>query len=154
VHTAIVTVAKARLGDDVLVSQLLREAALPYGDIKERLGSFLVARDEHAVMVGAIGAEIHGTDALLRSLVVAPSARGRGIAGQLIAQLEAEARGAGVARWWLLTTTAPRFFERRGFIRVPRQDAPTAIQRTEQFSGGCSCDAICLTRSVGPAEKI
>ena len=64
----------------------------------------------------------------------------------LISALEAHAGAWGVQRWWLLTTTAERFFVARGFVASERAAAPAAIRATGQFNGGCSCAAVCLTR--------
>jgi amino-acid N-acetyltransferase len=138
--------AAARLEEGPAIAALLREAGLPHGDIGQHLGHFLVAREAGGAVVGAIGAEVHAPDALLRSLVVAPSQRGKGLGGELVRRLEEEAAAWGVQRWWLLTTTAGAFFGARGFVVSDRADVPAAIRGTRQFSGGCSAGAACLTR--------
>jgi amino-acid N-acetyltransferase len=61
-------------------------------------------------------------------------------------ELERAAGAWGVQRWWLLTTTAEKFFAARGFRAVARREAPEAIQRTGQFNGGGCCSAVCMTR--------
>ncbi|MCX6954940.1 MAG: arsenic resistance N-acetyltransferase ArsN2 [Verrucomicrobia bacterium] len=127
------------------VAALLREAGLPSEDIGGQAGRFLVAR-RGAAVVGAVGAEVCGADALLRSLVVAPAVRGAGLGGRLVDELEREAGSWGVRRWWLLTTTAERFFAARGFRGAGRTEAPEAIRATGQFRGGCCGSAVCLTR--------
>lgn len=139
-------IAPATSADAPAIAALLRDAELPHEDFEPHLGRFLVARDEAGVVVGAIGAEVHAPEALLRSLVVASAWRGAGLGGRLVRELEAAAEAWGVTRWWLLTTTARAFFEARGFVVATRADAPEAIQQTRQFSGGCGCSAVCLTR--------
>jgi len=57
---------------------------------------------------------------LLRSLAVDASVRGRGCARALVAAAERYARGRGVRRIYLLTTTAAKFFERLGYGAVAR----------------------------------
>jgi amino-acid N-acetyltransferase len=37
----------------------------------------------------------------------------------------------------LLTMTAEGFFQRRGYRRIDRRDAPRAIQSTTEFAGLC-----------------
>ena len=128
------------------VAKVLRSAGLPHEDFAAHLAHFVVARDQHGAVIGAVGAEICGADALLRSLVVAPGRRGAGLGEALISALEAHAGAWGVQRWWLLTTTAERFFVARGFVASERAAAPAAIRATGQFNGGCSCAAVCLTR--------
>jgi amino-acid N-acetyltransferase len=141
-----IEIAAARLDDGPAIAALLHEAGLPHGDIGPHLGYFLVAREAGGALVGAIGAEVHAPDALLRSLIVAPSQRGKGLGGELVRRLEAAAAAWGVQRWWLLTTTAESFFGVRGFVVADRTGAPAAIRGTRQFSGGCSAGAVCLTR--------
>jgi amino-acid N-acetyltransferase len=138
-------ISPATPADGPAIAALLREAGLPDGDITPHLGNFLVARDGGGI-VGAVGAERGGADALLRSLVVAPGRRGSGLGGRLIDGLERAAGAWGVRRWWLLTTTAENFFTARGFRVAARSEAPEAIQRTGQFAGGCGSSAVCMTR--------
>ena len=132
--------------DDVpAIAALLREAKLPHKDFAPHLANFLVARSGGAV-IGAVGAERDGADGLLRSFVVAPDHRGGGLGGRLVDELERAAGAWGVRRWWLLTTTAEKFFAARGFRVAARHEAPETIRRTGQFSGGCCGSAVCLTR--------
>jgi N-acetylglutamate synthase-like GNAT family acetyltransferase len=138
-------ISPAAPADVPAIAALLRAAELPADDFAPHLGHFLVARSEGAV-VGAVGAEVCGEAALLRSLVVEVSQRGAGLGGRLVDELERAADGWGVRRWWLLTTTAEVFFERRGFRVTERAEAPAAIRATGQFNGGCCCSAVCLTR--------
>jgi len=139
-------ISAAAPADASAIAALLCEAGLPHDDLAPHLATFLVARGAGQKIIGAIGAEPCGTDALLRSLVVEPAARGAGLAGQLLAALERAAAGWGVTRWWLLTTTAEKFFAAHGFVVVARASAPPAIQRTRQFSGACCAAAACMTR--------
>jgi len=141
-----IEITAARLEDGPAIAALLREAGLPHEDIGPHLGHFLVVRVGSGAVVGAIGAEVHAPDALLRSLVVAPGQRGAGLGGELLRRMEAEAAAWGVKRWWLLTTAAEAFFDARGFVVSVRGAAPVAIRGTRQFAGGCSTRAVCLTR--------
>ena len=141
-----ITIAPAAAGDAVAIAALLREAGLPHEDCAAHLAHFLVSRGDRGVIVGVVGAEVHAPEALLRSLVVAPAYRGTGLGGELVQKLEMAAAGWGVERWWLLTTSAEKFFAGRGFVVVPRTVAPPAIQRTSQFSGRCCGSAVCMTR--------
>jgi len=143
-------VAAAAPGDAVAIAALLREAELPHRDIADHLAFFLVARDQGEV-VGAIGFELHGTDALLRSLVVAPAHRGAGLGDRLVRRLTASARRQGVRRFYLLTTTAEAFFSKRGFEKIDRRSVPAAIAGTKEFNSLCPVSAVCLTRPVEAA---
>jgi N-acetylglutamate synthase-like GNAT family acetyltransferase len=141
-----IVIEPARAGDAADIAALLRDAGLPHDDAGLRSSHFLVAREDGRP-IGAIGAEVHAPDALLRSLVVAPAKRGSGLGGELVRRLDLAAGAWGVGRWWLLTTTAERFFSARGFVVAPRAAAPDAIRRTGQFSGEVCASAACLTRA-------
>jgi amino-acid N-acetyltransferase len=132
--------------DEPAIAALLRAAELPHDDFAPHVANFLVARNCAGKVIGAVGAEVGGADALLRSLAVAPAQRGAGLGGRLVDELERTAGAWGVRRWWLLTTTAEKFFAARGFRRAARHEAPEAIRRTGQFSGGCCGSAVCMTR--------
>jgi RNA polymerase sigma factor (SigZ family) len=144
------TIAPATAADVPAIAGLLREAGLPADDFAPHVVNFLVARRGEEI-VGAVGAQRAGADALLRSLVVAPAERGQGLGDRLVRELDRAAGAWGVQRWWLLTTTAEAFFRARGFAVATRCSAPTGIQATGQFAGGCGSAAVCLTRAVGPA---
>src|SRR5687768_6283433 len=104
------TITPATAADVPAIAALLREAELPHEDFAPHIAHFLVARDERGIVVGAIGAEVHAPEALLRSLVVAPMHRGVGMGDELLRALENAAPAWGVERWWLLTTNAEKFF--------------------------------------------
>ncbi|MEO5960838.1 MAG: arsenic resistance N-acetyltransferase ArsN2 [Opitutaceae bacterium] len=140
------SIASAKPADAAGIAALLHEAGLPHADFARHLSHFLVARDEAGALVGAVGAEVYAPEALLRSLVVAPEKRGAGLGHELVQRLEIAAAGWGVERWWLLTTTAERFFAARGFRVVPRAEAPATIAATEEFRGLCPSMAVCMTR--------
>jgi N-acetylglutamate synthase-like GNAT family acetyltransferase len=138
----------AALPEDVpAIAVLLREAGLPDEDFADHLAHFLVAR-RRGEIVGAVGFEHHGGDALLRSLVVAPALRDAGLGGRLVDRLIAEARAGGVKRFLLLTTTAERFFAKRGFDRTARQTVPEAIAATKEFNSLCPVSAVSMTRNL------
>lgn len=140
------TVEPATADDVSAIVALLCAARLPHEDFATHLAHFLVARDTDASVVGAVGAQVCGADALLRSLVVAPARRGQGLGARLVNELERTAAAWGVRRWWLLTTTAETFFKARGFRVTPRTDAPSGIAATEEFRGLCPSVATCLSR--------
>ncbi len=142
-----VEISAAAPKDIPAITALLREAGLLHEGFASHLAHFLVARRGSEV-VGAIGFELHGADALLRSLVVAAGLRGGGLGDRLVKRLVVPARRAGVRRFYLLTTTAEAFFSKRGFHQVARPAVPTAIAGTEEFNSLCPASAVCLMRSL------
>jgi len=135
-----VTVRGASAEDLPGIMQLLRDSDLPAEDLATSRPLLLVAV-AGAEIVGCIGLEVHGTAALLRSLVVAPSWRGRGLSRDLVRMLLERASSADVGEVFLLTTTAASLFVRHGFASVPRDSAPAAIRQTREFASICPSSA-------------
>lgn len=91
--TPLPTIAPAAASDAGAIAALLRAAELPHADFAPHLAHFLVARLPNGEIVGTIGAEVCGRDALLRSFVVAPPWRGRGLGRELLAALDRAGAG-------------------------------------------------------------
>ena len=142
-----VVIGPAQPADGVAIEALLKAADLPHEDFAQHLAHFIIARSG-GVVVGAVGYERHGDDALLRSLVVEPSCRGTGLGDALVRRLAEAAVVAGVRQFYLLTTTAEGFFAQRGFRVIARDLVPPAIAATEEFRRLCPASAVCLTRPV------
>lgn len=131
----------ARLSDLPAIHWLLEYERLPARDLDESsLERFLVCRNGGSV-VAAVGLEVSGRLALLRSLVVDPALRGQGLGIQLTKAAEALAHRSGAESINLLTTTADEFFVARGYRIIARSEAPAAIQATTQFSELCPSTA-------------
>lgn len=131
------------------VSKLLKTARLPIEDLPEGLEHFLAVGDT-ANPDGVVGLQIFGDVALLRSLVVAASARGCGLGKYLVAAAEDRARAHGVRRVFLLTDTAEEFFAALGYDTIERSLAPGAIRRTAQFSDLCPACAAFMVKQLFP----
>ena len=134
---ATASVEPARAADLAPVLDLLAAASLPREGVGEHFAGFLVARAGGEV-VGAVGQERYGDAVLLRSLVVAPTHRGRGLGQALVAGLLAEARRSGARRVFLLTETAADFFAGLGFARTTRAEAEPAVGASLELTHGMS----------------
>lgn len=130
--------------DRTAVERLLREAELPLDGIDDAWPRMVVASAGDGV-VGAAGLEAHGGVGLLRSVVVHPAARGGGLGEELVWRVVAAAAADGIDPIWLLTFI-PDWFERRGFLRANRSDAPAALQASAEFRGACPETAAALLR--------
>ena len=141
------TLSPLREEDLDRVERLLGANGLPTSGVREQSGNFLVlsSADE---LLGTVGLEPSGRVALLRSLCVAEAYRGRGFARSLCHAIEELALTLGVEQLYLLTTSAPKFFERAGFAEVPRADAPFEIRATEQFQTLCPASAQCMHKGL------
>ena len=150
-HSTII-VRRARAEDRPRVEELLASEQLPLAGLADHFGAYLVAVTAQG-LAGAIGLERYGDYALLRSAVVAPEARGRGVGALLTARLLQEARTRGVKHVYLLTTTAADYFERLGFRRIPRTELPAELVASEELSGACPDSAISMTRDLTAATS-
>ena len=97
---------------------------------------------------GLVGIEIHGGDALLRSLVVTPGLRSTGLGSALVRRAESHARAHGARAMYLLTTTAEHFFARRGYARLERSNAPAAIRATREFADICPASSAFMFKTL------
>ena len=141
-------IAPARAADLPAVVQLLDAAGLPHRDVTASLLAHYLLASRDDVLLGAIGLEPAGPVGLLRSLVVAPAQRGRGLGAELTRALERHARSLGIAELYLLTTTAEPFFTRLGYRAIPRADAPPSIQQTTEYREICSTTSVCMVRTL------
>lgn len=141
------SVREAGAADFTAILHLLAQARMPTADLTDRSAvQFWVAPSVGAV-IGAVGLERHGDAGLLRSLVVAPDARGQGVGLALVEAVEVAARDQGINRLVLLTQTARAFFERRGYELIEREAAPDAVKASAQFRSICPASAVCMTKS-------
>ena len=120
------TVGEADADDRARVGDLLQAAGLPLRGFPADTPVVLVAQDEGRV-VGGVALERWADALLLRSLVVDPSFRGRGLGLALTVAAMARGRASGAASISLLTETAEAFFIRTGFRRVAREDLPESL---------------------------
>ena len=139
----------ARSEDLDAIKALLAENELPVGDVDEALlVDFLVAEDVGGKIVGSVGLERFGRNALLRSLATAKMVRNEGLGTRLLAHAELMARASDVSELWLLTTTAANFFSRAGYASVERAAAPVEVQASTQFAALCPASAVCLNKEL------
>jgi amino-acid N-acetyltransferase len=129
---------------------LLAGAGLPVSDLTDQhLEHFFFTGPEDSP-TGLVGLEIHGTDALLRSLVVGTNARAGGLGSRLVGHAQDYAASRGVRAIYLLTTTAEAFFARLGYRRIDRSHAPLSIQSTREFASLCPASSAFMTKRLWP----
>lgn len=126
--------------------KMLGAAGLPTQDLS--VSHLALVAEVDTDIKGAIGLETFGSVGLLRSLIVAPEARGEGVGGLLVKSLEVSARERGIDELWLLTIDADAFFSRLDFVVRPRELAPDSIRGSEEFSTLCPDDAILMSKSL------
>jgi amino-acid N-acetyltransferase len=127
-------------GDLPSVEQLLTRNDLPTEGVADALANFIIA-ERGMEVVGAVGLELFGDLALLRSAVVAANLRGSGVGSRLIEAIIEIADRKHVRAVYLLTTTAEAFFPRFGFERIDRDDVPGDVKMSVEFRGACPASA-------------
>ncbi len=138
--------------DEREVFRLLSQAELPVKDLThDKFKNFLIARAKDGSVVGAIGVEQYQDVGLLRSLVVHPSYREKGLGKQLVCELESYAKSKGIKNIFLLTITAADFFRKLGYEVIQRTHVPESISKTEEFKNICPVSAVCLLKNLKPA---
>lgn len=156
----------AASGDWPTIVALVSASGLPTSDLAPtHVGRFLVARAAPEAsgeiasgeiasgeIVGCAAVEPYGDHGLLRSVAVAPEARGQGLGGALVDAAVARAADLGIARLVLLTDTAEAFFRARGWTSVEREALPLAVRQSSEFSGSCCACAASLWRPVPTDE--
>jgi N-acetylglutamate synthase-like GNAT family acetyltransferase/2-polyprenyl-3-methyl-5-hydroxy-6-metoxy-1,4-benzoquinol methylase len=139
----------ARASDEEAVRALLVTADLPAADMEAGRADGYVVGEAGGAVVAAAGVEVHGEHGLLRSVVVAREARGGGVGEAVVRDRIEWARERGLRSLYLLTTTAPDFFARLGFARVPRESAPEAVRASSEFASICPSTAVTMVLPLG-----
>jgi amino-acid N-acetyltransferase len=130
------------------VLNLLESAGLPTSDLTSAQQLHLwVFKDDS--LQGVIALERFGTEALLRSLAVAPEYRQRGVGRELVARLEQDALADGTMRLVLLTETAEPFLRGLGYQVIDRQSVSEALKQSAEFRSLCpAASAVCMSKTL------
>jgi len=81
-------------------------------------------------------------------VAVAETHRSRQLGRELFAAALDYARANGVQEVFLMTDSAAGYFEKNGFQRIDRNEAPAEITGTAQFSGLCPASAVVMKRII------
>ena len=126
----------------------LRKAGLPTDGVDQPEHLFWRFETTDDVPVGFGGLEVHGRDALLRSVVTLPPLRRRGFGEAIIAAIEQEANLRGCRAIYLLTTSDADFFGRLGYAACRRDEAADAIRSTALFASLCPASAVAMVKRM------
>jgi amino-acid N-acetyltransferase len=126
--------------------ELLRKNNLPTEDLTDNTMIFII--EENQKVIGTIGLEAGIKDGLLRSLSVSEEHRGKGYGEQLVGHLEKYARDRGIEDLYLLTTTAEKFFDRRGYVVIRREEVSPFIRSSAEFNSSCPSSAVVMKKTL------
>ena len=137
----------ARATDLPDVLSLLQNAELPVAGVADTFHDFFVAEREGR-LIGAVGLEVYGASALLRSVVVEDDWRGSGVGHSLIDLALGEAKARGIDDVFLLTTTAEHYFPRFGFACISRDAVAGEVRASQEFQGACPASAVVMRKKL------
>jgi argininosuccinate lyase/amino-acid N-acetyltransferase len=127
------TLRRARLTDVPAIARVMAEYVIqgvllprPVSELYQCVREFVVAARDGEVVACAALRVLWDDVAEVRTLAVRPDHHGRGLGGVLVQSLIADARALGVPRVIALTREVP-FFERCGFVVVPRESLPRKV---------------------------
>ena len=156
-------IRKARLQDATniyeLVNSLSPDGTLlgrNYAEICENVRDFTIAESDAGVFLGCGALHLYGPHlAEVRSIVVKPEAKGRGVGGKVLFALISEADQHGVGCVCLFTRI-PDFFYRYGFRTVENRTAlPDKIFKDCQNCPHLHrCDEVAMVRGRIPRISI
>lgn len=133
--------------DLAAATEFLTRNNLPVSDLAEdNVQLYLAYDDQHPV--ASIGLEKHGKNALLRSLAVKESHRNKQLADRMIKGFFALCEAENITEVYLLTTTAEKYFLKKGFRQVDRTLVPPEIQHSREFRSICPSSAVVMHRQV------
>lgn len=131
----------ASLSDIKEIQRLLKESNLPFEDLESSNVTLFISV-LNGQIIGCIGIEIKGEDGLLRSFFVTDKYKNQGIGNELLNRLMNYSKSKNIKRLHLLTTTAEKYFSKKGFVKSDRIKAPESIQTTTEFSTLCPSSSI------------
>jgi len=136
-------IRRAEAKDLPAVLALLERSGLPQDGLAGHFATALVAQQGGSA-VGSAALELYGSAALLRSVAVDASLRGRGLGRRLTQAALDLARRRGVSEVYLLTETASEFFPRFGFHSIDRAQVPDAVKQSVEFTSACPDSALVM----------
>jgi len=139
----------AHAGDLPAMRRLIEACGLSSHGVEDQVGDAYVVAEMEGKLVGVAGVEVHGTRGLLRSLAVAPDARGDGLGTSLLRDRVAWADYRRLESVHLLTTSASGYFARHGFMTADRAKAPAEIRATKEFKEVCPASAVLMVFAKG-----
>ncbi|MFD2651966.1 MULTISPECIES: arsenic resistance N-acetyltransferase ArsN2 [Brucellaceae] len=135
-------------GSDLDLKKALSGADLPTNDVEDEGRTFFRIVDDNDRTVAFAGLEACGGDQLLRSVVVLPDQRGKGVGHAAVSAVLAHVKPGRAV--YLATTNASPFFERLGFIEVQRENLPAGVLETQQLSSLCPSSATIMKLTRPP----
>jgi amino-acid N-acetyltransferase len=137
----------ATLDDLPAIVSLLLAQELPtdgFADLLRAHPEHVLVAELNGAIVGSAALDVHGADALLRSVVVASDLITLGVGTRLVTDLLTFAANRRISDVFLLTTTAAEWFPRFGFRVTERSLVPRTLSATVEFTKACPSSAVVM----------
>lgn len=115
--------------------RLLSDSGLPTQGLEK--AELWCVRDVEDRVVGIAGLETWGRQGLLRSVAVEGRYRKGGMGKALVERIFKEAKVRHLDELYLITETAPDFFEKFGFTSYGRENVKGKVLDSTEFKGAC-----------------
>jgi amino-acid N-acetyltransferase len=138
-----ITITPATAADLEPIKALLTANGLPTAGVDDHWKTFIVARDGEQ-MVACGGAEAYQFAALIRSIAVDPAHRSQGLGRRIVRQLLDRLASRGLREFYLLTTDAEAYFQKRGFKTIDRDEVHPQLLSSREFQDACPDTATCM----------
>jgi amino-acid N-acetyltransferase len=132
-----ITLRSARAEDLDWARKHVAAMGLPVDGLDEHFGTGFVVAVAGEERVGLGGVEVYGDFGLLRSVAVAPPWRGRAVGRSIVERLVRWSQRRGLRALYLLTETAPAFFEQVGFEQIGREAFPEEVKQSKEYAEVC-----------------
>ena len=139
-------IRKRQSENSLAIARLLAAVDLPSHGL-DRTEGWVV--EENQDLLGHVAVELTPEVAVIRSLVVAPHAQGRGLGRQLMDVAEQQ---AGNRLLVLRTESIGPWVERRGYVRTTVAHLPASVRTTTQFEGEL-CSSYPVFAKAGPGAQ-
>lgn len=139
-------ICAAERADAGAVVELLMASDLPTVNVIEQMDNFLIAKDQE--IIGALGVLYKDKSALLRSFVVAPKRRKKGIGLSLVNGMLHKIKKQGMTEVFLLTETAADYFIKVGFTEIKRAEIPETLLKESGLDRACPCSSRCFILKI------
>ncbi|HSP13474.1 MAG TPA: arsenic resistance N-acetyltransferase ArsN2 [Thermoanaerobaculia bacterium] len=138
-----IAIAGAQEEDLEAIKGILVANELPTAGVEDHWRTFVVARDGEQI-IGCGGAEAYSAAALIRSIAVLPEYRRQGLGRRIVRQLIDRLASRGLREFYLLTTTAEKYFRKRGFKKIDRDEVHPQLLASREFQDACPKSAVCM----------
>ncbi len=128
------TVRAATIADHPSIATLIDDYQMVPPMFGHARSQWWVSCDARGRVVACIGAEQGDSAWLLRSAIVATSARGHGLGRQLTVALITAAQQQGIRHIYCFSTDAGDFWQHMGFAHVPVADVLTMLPDAPQIA--------------------